>query len=129
MQTIPLVYIMSPYAHKEERIRRNRYRAVEAYTGRLMVQFPKAMFYSPIVYCHPIAVDFGLPHDLDYWREHDLCIISRSQLGIIFQDDGWDKSVGVDWEFSKCGLLQITVIRDTAEGEHEVVGEALSKLA
>lgn len=128
-QTIPLVYIMSPYFDKSDRIRMNRFRTVEFYTSRLMRRFRNAMFYSPIAYCHPIAEKFGLPTDLEFWREHDQCMIARSQLGIILRDTGWEGSEGIAWERGVFESHSTPYIFDDVDSEHEVVGEALSKLA
>ncbi len=128
-QTIPLIYIMSPYSDPSERVRRNRYRTVEFYTGRLMCKFPHAMFYSPIAYCHPIAVDFGLPTDATFWEEHNNCIMARSQLGIVLRDSGWQGSEGISKELTMLDTLKIPHVHDDIDSEHEVVGEALQKLA
>ena len=110
-------------------IRGNRFRAVKVYVGRLTVQFPGAMFYSPIVYYHPIADEFSLPTDIDFWREHDLTMICKSDFGIALKEPGWQESVGMCWELEQFASQVKTAINDTLDGEHEVVGQALQKLA
>lgn len=129
LNSIPLVYVLSPYSDKSERVRRNRYRAAEFYTGRLMKRFPHAVFYSPIVYCHPILVDFGLPADLAYWHEHNYCMICKSDLGVVLMEPGWEESEGVTWERERYAELGTPLKRDTIDSEHEIVGQALQKLA
>lgn len=129
LDTIPLVYVMSPYYDRSSRIRMNRFRTVEFYTSRLMRRYRSAMFYSPIAYCHPIAEEFGLPTDFGFWREHDECMIARSQLGIVLRDNGWEVSEGIAGERGVFELFSIPYIFDDVDSEHEVVGQALQELA
>ena len=87
------------------------------------------MFYSPIVYFHPIADEFSLLTNIDYWREHDLTMICKSDLGIVLEEPGWKESVGIKWELDQFDTQSKPVVQDILNGGHEVVGQALQKLA
>ncbi len=127
--TIPLVYIMSPYTDPDSMVMEIRYQHVRHYENLLTVKFPDALFYSPIAHFHQVAILHNLPRDIDYWRAKNRCMISRSQLGIVLRELGWRESEGVSWERDLFAELNIPYILDNPHSEHEVVGQALQKLA
>ena len=127
--TIPLVYIMSPYTHDDPEVMEQRYDLVEHYEALLTYQFPDALFYSPISHFHQTILAFGLPRDVDYWRKKNRCMIHRCQLGIMLRIEGWKESEGVEWERDLFTTLGTSYILDDTHSEHEVVGQALQKLA
>ncbi len=127
--TIPLVYIMSPYTDPDLFEMEQRYQNVRRYENFLTVKFPDALFYSPIAHFHQVALVHHLPRDIDYWRAKNRCMIHRSQLGIMLRDDGWITSKGMRWERDLFKTLDIPYIFDDPNSEHEVVGQALQKLA
>ncbi len=127
--TIPLVYIMSPYTHDDPEVMELRYENVRSYMWRLIVDFPDAVFYSPIVHFHQVALEYHLPRDIVYWRKKNACMISRCQLGIVLRDGGWMISEGMEWERDLFAELGLSYVLDDLNSEHEVVGQALQKLA
>ncbi len=127
-RTIPLVYIMSPYTDRDPEVMELRYERVRAYMWRLTVNFPNALFYSPIAHFHQVALEYCLPRDIDYWRSKNRCMIQRSQLGVVLRDDGWMVSKGIEWECNLFEELGIPYVLDYTHSEHEVVGQALSGL-
>ena len=127
--TIPLVYIMSPYTHDDPEVMEQRFNLVQHYEQLLTVKFPDALFYSPIAHFHHIAIVHNLPRDIEYWRDKNRCMIHRSQLGILFRTAGWEASAGVTWECNLFDTLNIPHVCDYTTTEHEVVGQALQKLA
>ena len=129
--TIPLVYIMSPYTHDDPEVMEQRFDLVEHYEALLTYKFPDALFYSPISHFHQTALAFGLPRDVVYWRKKNACMIIRCQLGIVLRIEGWMESEGMEWErdlFAEFGI-PYTIDDIDLSGEHEVVGQALQKLA
>ncbi len=127
--TIPLVYIMSPYTDPDSMVMEQSYQNVRRYENFLTVKFPDALFYSPIVHFHQVALVRHLPRDIDYWRTKNRCMIHRSQLGIVLRDEGWMISKGIKWECDLFETLNTPYIMDDPNSEHEVVGQALQKLA
>ena len=127
--TIPLVYILSPYTHHNPEVIEQRYDLVEHYEALLTYKFPDALFYSPIAHFHLIAIVHNLPRDVDYWRKKNRCMIHRSQLGIVLRIEGWIESEGITWERELFNTLHILYIKDDPHSEYEVVGQALQKLA
>ncbi len=127
--TIPLVYIMSPYTDPTPQVMEMRWWAVQRYERALTCIFSDAVFYSPIVHYHQTTVSLDLSRDIDYWRAKNACMIHRSQLGIVLREPGWEESEGVSWERYLFEDLSIPYILDDLNSEHEVVGQALQKLA
>ncbi len=129
--TIPLVYIMSPYTDPLYFIMKQRYKIVKNYESLLTYLFPNALLYSPIAHFHPIALAYNLPCDIDYWRIKNACMIHRCQLGIVLREPGWTESEGMKWERDLFETLNTPYILDDIDlnSEHEVVGQALQKLA
>ena len=127
--TIPLAYIMSPYTNPDPEVMEQRYDLVQHYEQLLTVKFPDALFYSPITHFHPIAIAHNLPRDIEYWRNKNACMIHRSQLGIVLRNAGWITSKGIRWERDLFKTLNTPYVYDDLNSEHEVVGQALHKLA
>lgn len=91
-----MIYLASPYSHKDPGIREARYHAalqcVAFYTQNDTVVF------SPIVHNHPIAVLFMMPGDWGFWRKFDTEFISRCDELWILMIDGWRESKGISAE-------------------------------
>ena len=97
-----LIYLASPYTHKDPKIMQERHDAVLAKTIELMQQGYHV--FSPIVYSHPIAVDKAWNSAaagqavFNTWAEFDLDILERCDAMWILMLDGWGDSNGVTGE-------------------------------
>jgi len=102
-----MIYLASPYSHKDPAVIWERYRAVAKYTTQ---QLRKGeIIFSPIVYCHQLAVQFGLTGGWDFWEDFDKEFISKSTEVRVYTLSGWDTSVGVTAEIKIAGELGIPI--------------------
>lgn len=106
------IYIASPYTHNDPAVREQRYQRVATITSHLIKL--GAFAFSPIVHCHPLAVKHGLPGDHAYWKLYNEAWIGWAQCLYIFQDHGWEASVGVQEEirFAKKANIMIKYSTD-----------------
>ena len=92
------VYLGQPYTHTSERIMVKRYKA--ALNMCAMIYKDGINVFSPIVHCHNIARQHGLPESFDFWRNVDFGMIAASSCIWVYQLDGWSQSVGLGQEIS-----------------------------
>lgn len=100
-----MIYVASPYSHKDPAVMKERYEQVKAFTAHLMRQGLPA--YSPIVHGHDIASSHELPTDWEFWQQHCLAMLRRADKMIILRLDGWDQSTGVQAELDFCASCSI----------------------
>jgi hypothetical protein len=91
-----MIYVASPYSHRDPAIREHRFQMVEKYIVSELRQ--KMVAFSPIVYAHKMAVEFGLPTDAEYWKGFNNSIMRRCDSIVILRLKGWDRSKGVEYE-------------------------------
>ena len=94
-----MVYLASPYTHKDPSVEEWRYRAVLVATAILTARGVNV--FSPIVYSHHLAR--VLPQQLythDFWLNFDKKFMDRCEVLSILSLPGWDKSDGVNTEFN-----------------------------
>ena len=102
-----MIYIASPYSHKDQNIVEQRYEAVKEFTGVLLKE--RLCAFSPIVYAHELAKLYDLPTDAAYWNEFNMNILRRCEEMYLLQLDGWEESIGVNDELVACKILNIKV--------------------
>lgn len=88
-----MIYIASPYTHKEHQIMQQRFEQVARYCGQLMLE--GLVVYSPITHNHPIAILIDLPRTWDWWKKFDEHILKRCDSMRVLTLEGWSLSVGV----------------------------------
>ena len=106
------VYLATPYVYKpksneigvnkpdyselDTKIRVQRFQAVNEVALKLMkVGF---VVISPISQSHPIAMQCDAPKDFEFWAEQDYNLILRSDMILVFCQEGWERSEGVKKE-------------------------------
>ena len=102
-----MIYLASPYSHKDIAIVWERYRAVAKYTTKCLKE--GEIIFSPIVYCHQLAVQFGLKGDWEFWKGLDTEFISKASEVRVYKLNGWDTSVGVTAEIKIAKELAIKI--------------------
>ena len=70
-----MIYLASPYTHKDEMVRQTRYRAALRATAYLLTE-GKHVF-SPIVHCHMVARAYELPGEFFFWQAYNENMIAR----------------------------------------------------
>lgn len=93
-----LVYLATPYSHPNAEIREWRFRRVNKVAARLMSE--GLHVFSPISHTHPIAEVGDLPKGWEYWEEYDRTILASCVKMIVFRQEGWNTSVGVQAEIA-----------------------------
>lgn len=90
------IYLASPYSHKNENIRHQRYLQVSQVVVQMLQS--KIHVYSPIVHCHEIAKRFKLPKDFTFWNNYNEAMLVPATSLYILQLDGWKESKGIQGE-------------------------------
>lgn len=88
-----LVYLATPYTHKDLKVQTQRYVLVTKAAAWLLRH--GHMVYSPITHCHPMAVHGGLPNSWQFWRHIDTVYLRHSRMLVLLPLPGWERSVGV----------------------------------
>jgi hypothetical protein len=106
-----MIYLASPYNDPSPFIRAQRHLAALEATALLLIQ--RQWVYSPIVHCHEIARNHGLPTGHDFWLEYDFHILERCDRLLILNIPGWSKSLGVGEEmaFAKSRNIPMQLLR------------------
>lgn len=101
-----LVYLASPYTDPDPAVMESRFDEACRAAAALM---KKGVFvFSPIAHSHPIA-RFGLPLDFEYWKTYDAMMLAFCSRMIVLQIDGWDTSVGVQFEIEIAEKLNMQI--------------------
>lgn len=103
-----MIYIASPYTHINTQIEEYRYLTVMEYCAYLMKngKFP----YSPIIYCHPMAIKHSLPTDAVYWQRFNEMMMYRANSLQVCHIPGWKESKGVGMEIAFAESIGIPII-------------------
>ena len=91
-----MIYLASPYSHDDPNVRTQRFDDVCFMASLLMKRGFKV--FSPIAHSHPIAVPWGLPDDIEFWKDFDFWFIDRCDEFWVLMIDGWDESKGIEKE-------------------------------
>lgn len=100
-----MLYLASPYSHKDPLIMKTRFLLVEQCTAYILQR--RDHVYSPIVHCHEIAAKFSLPTDFDFWQAYNRDMLRRCTEFAILDIDGWKESKGVRGEFDFAQLCEM----------------------
>lgn len=95
-----MIYLASPYAHKDPAMMEFRFAKTCQKAGELMKE--NVVVYSPIAHNHPIASRTELPRTWDYWKKFDLHILKMCEKMLVYRLPGWQESVGVQAEIDFC---------------------------
>lgn len=103
-----MIYVASPYSHKEKRVREHRFLMAEWYVATAMKQQLKV--FSPIVYAHALAERYQLPTDAQYWKNFNNAMMRRAEYLNVLDLVGWRESKGVQYELMMAEELGIPII-------------------
>ena len=115
-----MIYIASPYTHKNKKVMQQRYEEVVALCAYLAKEGHSV--YSPIAHWHPIALLHDLPRDKAWWKvvDEDMIVIAK-QLWVLMLD-GWRASKGIAREilFAKNNAIRVKYIQ-IREGDYKCI--------
>ena len=92
------IYLASPYSHPDEHVRLARFIAVCREAAIIFKQ--KRRVFSPIIHCHPIAVQGDLDLGIDFWGDYAAAMMMHATSLHILKLPGWEDSKGVKLEIT-----------------------------
>lgn len=101
-----LEYLAIPYSDTKQKVMDERFALVNAVAAHFTRQ--GRIVYSPISHSHP-WVEYGVPHEHEFWRNHNLQFLSICKKLIVVTADGWKQSLGVQFEIATAKNLKIPV--------------------
>lgn len=102
-----IIYLATPYSDPDPRVIWERYRAACKYSAYALMN--GELIYSPIVYCHQLAVQYGLNGDWAMWKTFDEAFIAKCSELRVLKLEGWVDSIGVNAEIDIANRLNIPV--------------------
>lgn len=103
-----MIYLASPYSHKDPDVQEARFRMACRAAAALMRK--GLCIYSPVAHTHPIALAGDLPKGWDYWERFDRDMISHCEELWVLQLQGWFESKGVQAEIQIAREAQKKVV-------------------
>lgn len=100
---------MSPYSSPIPELETQRYELVLQFTTNLLISGFHA--FSPIVYCHNLAIQNNLGRDAKTWMKFNMEMLRHAEVAYLLQLPGWEKSQGIKVEMGVCKMFDIPVIR------------------
>lgn len=102
-----LIYLATPYTHSDKKVMEKRFKNVNRFASKLMKD--GFFVFSPISHTHPIAVEGDLPRCFEYWRGYDYKMLSCCGKMVVFCQDGWKDSIGVNSEIQLASKMGIQI--------------------
>lgn len=93
-----LIYLAGPYSHIDPLVRAERAIAITRAAVKLISE-GKHVF-SPITESHQYSM-YGVSGGWEFWKEHDLLMLSKCDELYILTLPGWRESVGVTAEMAE----------------------------
>jgi len=91
-----MIYLASPYTHRESHIRRGRYKAACEIAAKFM-EAGEPVF-SPISHGHGICEMGDVGVDYETWQKVDERLLRACDLIVVLKLDGWERSRGISAE-------------------------------
>lgn len=102
-----MIYLASPYTSPDQRLVEARFEAAEYFTAYwLRIGAP---IFSPIVYCHRMALIHKLPGDFAFWKEFNRKLLDRATDLWVLKLPGWEESLGVQSEIQMAKARNLPV--------------------
>lgn len=95
-----LIYLASPYTHKDKRVMKLRFDQVTAIAAHLVRE--GHVVFSPITYGHTLCEFEDLPVEFEFWNDFCLKFLEKSDLFVRLEFDGWEESKGLKEEVKFC---------------------------
>ena len=101
-----IVYLASPYTHKDDSIREERYRKISQIAADLNKE--GILAFSPITYCHTLLEYAEMPTNWSFWQSFCISFLQHCDELWVYKMEGWDRSQGIAEEIKfaeKNGIL------------------------
>jgi hypothetical protein len=104
---VELIFISSPYSHKDKEILEDRVSKVSKFAAKLVSDGKVAI--SPIVYGHTLLTFHDMPSDWGFWKNYCETFITKCDKMVLLMLDGWKESEGVKGEIEFATKLGIPI--------------------
>jgi len=91
-----MIFISSPYTHKDKKVEHQRYVDTCKYAAYLFTQ--QKMAVSPVIVGHPLLEHEKLPGDFTFWKDYSFELLKGCSELHVLMLEGWDASVGIQHE-------------------------------
>lgn len=88
-----IIYLASPYTDKDPSIQTLRYDDTVSFVTLMLTH--GVVIFSPIVYCHNLALRYNLPTDARYWMPFNRVMQLHCKALWVYKLDGYQHSKGV----------------------------------
>lgn len=102
-----LIYLASPYTHKNPDIVERRVAATASVVAHYMLG--GFVILSPILHCHHLSKVYDFPGHFQFWMDWDFTLIDHCDEVWVLMLDGWKESTGVNAEIAYCQAKGKTV--------------------
>lgn len=114
-----MIYLASPYSHKDPVIVKTRFLLVEQCTAALINA--GHFVWSPIVHFHEMAAKYSMPTDAEFWKAYNFDFIRRADEMYVLDIEGWQESKGVMMELKVADAMMLPVKFVSPEGDLRAV--------
>lgn len=104
-----MIYLASPYTHKDKDVVHARVLETQRAAVKLWVGYEKVIF-SPILHWHHAAIDNDLPTDAESWHAYNSAMMRRCDALYILPLDGWEQSKGMKAEIELAEQLNLPIV-------------------
>lgn len=102
-----LIYLSSPFTHKDPKITKERVKQTTEVVAKLIAE--GNIVISPIIYSESFSDRYKLSKDPEFWKNFAHVILKKCDEMKVLMLDDWNKSDGVLYEISLAKELGIKV--------------------
>lgn len=102
-----MIYLASPYSDPSPIVREHRFEVAQYFTAYWLKR--GTIVFSPIVYCHDLAIAHSLPTDFAFWQNFNEKMLNRATELWVLRLPGWENSIGVNSEILRASALALPV--------------------
>ncbi len=98
-----MIYLGQPYSHDNPRVMERRFLIGCGVMAALATRGVRV--YAPIGHWHTPAQIFAMPTHAAFWQADNLHMLTKADEFHLLVLAGWDRSVGLKWEFEQARRL------------------------
>lgn len=110
-----MIYLASPYSHKDPVIVKTRFLLVEQCCAALIAD--GKFVWSPIVHSHEMTAKYGLRTDAEFWKAYNFDFMRRADAMYVLNIEGWQESKGIMMEIKLAEEMNLPSYFVSPEGD------------